>query len=179
MLKNKKGFNLVELTVTTLIMAILAAIALPYYRSAVERSKIVTNLSVLKALQDAVVQYYPQDNEFPTRLSQLHVGVPRSNDSGNDGGWVYSGLQVRKEKRGEVYTIVLDTVQRRISLECFQAGSSDYRIDFHFVINASGLAPAAKTFTVTSGNPGRIRALNRAAASAGWRNTAPNVYSLD
>jgi prepilin-type N-terminal cleavage/methylation domain-containing protein len=180
MLNNKRGYSLVELTVVVLIMAILAAVALPYYRAAVERGRIITNMNLLKALSDAVIQYYPQNNAFPTKLSQLHVGVSKQD-------WTYG--QMGATKKDDICSIVLYTSSTdaangnaRISLFCKEKGfttSIDYTIDFYFKINSSGLAPGAQVFTVTSSDSGRISLFNRTASSAGWKKTADNVYSIN
>lgn len=55
--KNKKGFTLLEMLVVVLIIGILAAVALPQYQIAVEKSKsaeVLTNLATIKR----EIQYY-------------------------------------------------------------------------------------------------------------------------
>ena len=54
----KKAFTLIELLVVVLIIGILAAIALPQYRLAVEKSKIAEATVMLKSMQDACTRYY-------------------------------------------------------------------------------------------------------------------------
>jgi prepilin-type N-terminal cleavage/methylation domain-containing protein len=175
MLKNKKGFSLVELTVVVLIMAILAAIALPQYRSTVERTRIITHIGTLKALQDAVIQYYPQNNEFPKRLRQLHVGVPEKD-------WNYSGLQVlKRDNSGYIQLHDTDNAgsgKERITFYSNHSGKEDWKIDFDFVINSTGLAPAGKFFEITSGDTGRINTLTRTVESMGWVKTG-NRYAIN
>ena len=47
---NKKGFTLIELLVVVLIIGILAAIALPQYFKAVEKSRSTEALSIMGSL---------------------------------------------------------------------------------------------------------------------------------
>ena len=57
-MKNNKGFTLIELLVVVLIIGILAAIALPQYFKAVERSRAAEANSVLGAVSHAQAVYH-------------------------------------------------------------------------------------------------------------------------
>ena len=54
---NKKAFTLIELLVVVLIIGILAAIALPGYQKAVEKSRMTQALVIANALQKGVDAY--------------------------------------------------------------------------------------------------------------------------
>ncbi|WP_428898414.1 type II secretion system protein G [Parelusimicrobium proximum] len=71
----KKGFTLIELLVVVLIIAILAAVALPQYTKAVEKARATEALISLKALRDAQDRYYLANDAYATSLDSLDVEI--------------------------------------------------------------------------------------------------------
>ncbi len=67
------GFTLIELLVVVLIIGILAAVAVPQYQKAVEKSRAVQALSLLKSLAQATQSYYLANGKYPTKFKQLDV----------------------------------------------------------------------------------------------------------
>ena len=72
MRSKSRGFTLVELMVTVVIIAILSAIAVPAYRSYVQRSKRSGATSALLRIQASQEKFFLQNNAYSANL----VGVP-------------------------------------------------------------------------------------------------------
>ncbi|HEU4709150.1 MAG TPA: type IV pilin protein [Methylophilaceae bacterium] len=62
--KTAQGFTLIELMVTVAIIAILASIALPSYKSYVVRGKIAEATSELSKWRNSVERYYQDNRNF-------------------------------------------------------------------------------------------------------------------
>ncbi|WP_428897233.1 type IV pilus assembly protein PilE [Parelusimicrobium proximum] len=75
----RKGFTLIELLVVVLIIAILAAVALPQYTKAVEKARASEALLNLKAVMDAEDRYYLANDVYTNDRNALDVTVSDTN----------------------------------------------------------------------------------------------------
>ena len=67
------GFTLIELLVVVLIIGILAAVALPQYQFAVQKSRYVQNIIEVDALFKGAQLYYLQNGEWPIGREKLQA----------------------------------------------------------------------------------------------------------
>ena len=74
MKNNQKGFTLIELLVVVLIIGILAAVALPQYEKAVEKSRAAEMISFVSSAKKAL-SLYLLENGFPSgNIEMLRSG---------------------------------------------------------------------------------------------------------
>jgi general secretion pathway protein G len=67
----QRGFTVVELLITVLIVGVLAAIAFPTYRYFLDRSKVTTAKADILRFQFALERYYTNMNAYPPNLEKI------------------------------------------------------------------------------------------------------------
>ena len=75
----QKAFTLIELLVVVLIIGILAAITVPQYQKAVDKTRYASLMTLTRAIADAQEVYYLANNEYATDFTKLDIGMPATN----------------------------------------------------------------------------------------------------
>jgi len=173
----KKGFTLIELLVVVLIIAILGAIALPQYQVAVERTRITSNVEIMKAIHDAVIQYYGTKGEFPSSFSKLWVTLPQ-------GLYTVSGKTMTKDDNTCVIILQDSNTPPALDMSCKTSGGtiSDWVMSYQFHVMTSdeggGLFPGDRLFKIQASDQHRTDVLRRAAISSGWQDLGGGIFKM-
>ena len=74
------GFTLIEVLVVVIIIAVLAAVALPQYQKAVLKSRFSSLMPTTKAVHNGNEAYYLTHSGYARLLNELDVTATNNND---------------------------------------------------------------------------------------------------
>ena len=73
---SRLGFTLIELLVVVLIIGILAAVAVPQYQKAVEKSRAMEGVILTRAILNAQQRYFLENGTYTKDLNDLDIQIP-------------------------------------------------------------------------------------------------------
>jgi type IV pilus assembly protein PilA len=132
MLKNKKGFSLIELLIVIAIMGVLAVIAFSMFSGVVANSKKKADNTQAGNIQKALVAYIVDTGDVD--LSELKVGGPSGTAISNTSIWsdVVLALQTVQSVDGKVYEAYLNPksgeIPTTVDFKCQWSGNTGYDI---------------------------------------------------
>ena len=147
-MKNNKGFTLIELLVVVLIIGILAAIALPQYFKAVEKSRIAEANTVMGSVNHAEAIYLmTHPDTFTNSFANLDVDLPGASGSGytTDNftytltGSTSATARIEANRNGSKYDYTL-SIGFMDGARCCKAGTGDTATADTAMCSALGLS---------------------------------------
>lgn len=83
-INTNKGFTLIEMLVVVLIIGILAAIALPQYRLAVDKTKMTQLITFAQAVKQAQQRYFLVNGRYADNWKDIDISLDGASVSGQN-----------------------------------------------------------------------------------------------
>lgn len=88
--KMKKGFTLIELITVVIIIAIMAALALPQYTRFIERGQASTAKNALNMVRKGEAMYFTLESQYTNSMTDLAREVPEILRLSTSNEWSYA-----------------------------------------------------------------------------------------
>ena len=136
--KRSKGFTLVELVIAVLIIGVIAAIAVPTYFKAVEKSRASEAISVLGTIAKAQQRNKLQSNGYTDTIDELDITLKDYSTGTNATG-------------SDFDTEFFDFVLGEATTSALRKGSEDYTITVNYETNELTCSPAENKVCIALG----------------------------
>jgi type IV pilus assembly protein PilA len=136
MLMRQKGFTLIELLIVIAIIGILAAIAIPMYKTQTVKAKLTEVTNAMSNVASAVAAYIQEGNGWPTAPTYTEIGSSLGVSLGSIMSTVTAGGRISAidVTNGVITATVtnIDTVVNNSSLAMVPTSTSDGAIRWNW-----------------------------------------------
>ena len=124
-MKSKIGFTLIEMLVVVLIIGILAAVALPQYQQAVDRSRFAALMEITKAIASANERYFMVHNQYTTKFKNLDINIQANSIKDSTAFFEWGKCKLNNQR--QVYCFNDTNLQNEFTIFYYFSDHSLYR----------------------------------------------------